>query len=81
MAKDKLPICPRCESDTTSVLTTSPVKGVWEVYHCGTCLFAWRSIEPDYITDPKKYDQRFKLDPDEFDTMDVTPPVAELAKS
>ena len=63
-------ICPRCESEKTSVLTCSPVEGVWEVYNCKDCFFAWRSTEPGFITDPAKYDAAFKLNRAELDQAD-----------
>jgi vanillate/4-hydroxybenzoate decarboxylase subunit D len=71
-------ICPRCESDKTDVLIRSPVPGVWEVYHCEECLFAWRSTEPDFITDPAKYDPEFKLKRTELEQASVMPTVPPL---
>ena len=72
--------CPRCDSEKVSLLTKAPVDDAWEVYICGTCHFSWRSTEPDYITDPEKYDKRFKLNPDDFDKLDQIPPMPELKK-
>jgi vanillate/4-hydroxybenzoate decarboxylase subunit D len=43
--------CPRCRSRTIEVLTNSPVDGVWTVYSCTTCFYAWRSTEPEENTD------------------------------
>jgi hypothetical protein len=74
----KAPICPRCESDQTTVLTRSPVAGVWEVYHCEECFFAWRSTEPDFITDPAKYDPEFKLNRAQLDQTGIMPSVPPL---
>jgi hypothetical protein len=71
-------ICPRCESDKTGVLTRSPVAGVWEVYHCEECFFAWRSTEPDFITDPAKYNPEFKLNRTELEQVSVMPTVPPL---
>jgi vanillate/4-hydroxybenzoate decarboxylase subunit D len=76
----KAPICPRCESEKTGVLTRSPVEGVWEVYHCEDCFFAWRSTEPDFITDPKKYDPEFKLTRAELDQSAIMPTVPPLPR-
>jgi len=73
-------ICPRCLSDKTDVLTRSPVAGVWEVYHCKECFFAWRSTEPDFITDPAKYDSEFKLSRTELDQASVMPTVPPLIR-
>jgi hypothetical protein len=75
---NNIAICPRCESENTSVLTRSPVEGVWEVYHCADCFFAWRSTEPDFITNPAKYDPEFKLNRAELDQTDIMPNVPPL---
>ncbi|WP_370517977.1 non-oxidative hydroxyarylic acid decarboxylases subunit D [Saccharibacter sp. 17.LH.SD] len=40
---------PRCKSAKIGILTASPVNGVWEVYQCETCMFAWRRTEPDFL--------------------------------
>jgi transposase-like protein len=53
--------CPRCDSEKVSVLTKAPVDDAWEVYPCGTCHFTWRNTESENITNPEKYDKRFKL--------------------
>ncbi|MDN5858485.1 MAG: hypothetical protein L0H84_07665, partial [Pseudonocardia sp.] len=55
--------CPRCRSATVEVRATSPVAGVWTVYACTTCLYAWRSTEPAENTDPDHYPAPFRLDP------------------
>jgi hypothetical protein len=80
MTTEKLPMCPRCESDKTEVLTKSPDPGVWVIYRCPVCFFAWRSTEPDFITDPQKYDPSFKFKPEDMTTFQVTPTVPELIK-
>lgn len=72
--------CPRCDSTTVSVMATSPVGDVWEVYFCETCSFSWRSTEPDDITDPAKYDPRFKIDPATIASLDEMPPIPPLRK-
>jgi late competence protein required for DNA uptake (superfamily II DNA/RNA helicase) len=73
-------ICPRCESEHTAILTQSPVPGVWEVYHCEECLFAWRSTEPDFITDPARYNPEFKLTREQLDHAGIMPAVPPLLK-
>jgi len=80
MTVDKLPMCPRCETEKTEELTKSPDPGVWVIYRCPTCFFAWRSTEPDFITDPKKYDPNFKFKPEDMATFQVVPTVPELIK-
>jgi hypothetical protein len=53
-------------------------KPFWDVYMCKTCRYTFRSTEPDYMTDPKKYDPTFKLDPkklDDFPMMPAIPPL------
>jgi vanillate/4-hydroxybenzoate decarboxylase subunit D len=78
MTDAKLPMCPRCETDTTEVLTKSPDPGVWGPYRRPVCFFAWRSTEPDFITDPKKYDPNFKFKPEDMKNFQVTPTLPEL---
>ena len=73
-------ICPRCDSREAELLTKSPVGEVWEVYICRTCCFSWRSTESDDITDPEKYDIRFKINPDKIPYLDKIPPIPEIIK-
>ena len=73
-------ICPRCDSDAAELLVKAPVDDAWEVYLCGTCNFTWRSTESEDITDPGKYEQRFKIDPLSIPDLPVIPPVPKLAK-
>jgi len=69
-------VCPRCESKTVKVRFESPVKGVWTLYGCDTCLFTWRSSEPATITDPKLYPQRFKIKPEHLRDIPTMPAIA-----
>lgn len=73
-------ICPRCDSDTAALLVKAPVDNAWEVYKCNTCNFTWRSTEDEYITDPAKYDRRFKINPAKIPEMAVIPPIPKLVK-
>ncbi len=73
-------ICPRCDSNAADLLVKAPVENAWEVYICGTCNFTWRSTECEDITNPAKYDRRFKIDPISIRNMPVIPPVAKLVK-
>ncbi|KAA8757856.1 vanillic acid non-oxidative decarboxylation protein, partial [Priestia megaterium] len=41
---------------------------------------SWRNTEGPNITDPEKYDKRFKLNPAEFKELDQIPPISELKK-
>ncbi len=70
-------ICPRCESATVELQFASPVAGVWEIYRCTTCLYAWRTTEPETNTDPAKYPQRFKVKPEELSNYPVMPAIEE----
>ena len=54
--------CPRCRSSTVEVLTNSPVEGAWTVFTCTTCLYAWRSTEPEENRDPDQYPMPFRLE-------------------
>jgi len=38
---------------------------VWTLYRCKTCLYAWRSTEPEENTNPDKYPAAFWLSPDD----------------
>lgn len=77
---EKLPICPRCETDRTEVLTVSPVAGEWTVYRCPACFFAWRSTEPPSITDYRLYDPAFKFRPEDISSFPIVPNVPPLVK-
>ncbi|MCC7168347.1 MAG: hypothetical protein IT565_12335 [Rhodospirillales bacterium] len=68
-------ICPRCDSAKARRLATAPADGAWEIFGCPVCFFTWRSSEPGSITDPKRYDPRFKIDPRRIDTIPIVPPV------
>ena len=78
MSADRFSVCPRCDSKTTEVQFRSPVEGVWELYRCTTCLFAWRSTEPEQITDPELFDPTFKVDPADLDSFPVMPAIPPL---
>jgi vanillate/4-hydroxybenzoate decarboxylase subunit D len=73
-------ICPRCDSNTAGLLVKAPVDNAWEIYICSTCNFTWRSTESEDITDPAKYDVRFKINPKSIPTMHVLPPIPKLIK-
>jgi hypothetical protein len=45
------------------------------MYVCDTCIYSWRSTEPDQATDPATYPAAFKIDPAEIPTMAAIPPV------
>ena len=49
-------ICPRCESDQTSLLHTGLEnnKPLWRVFHCHHCAFTWRDSEPEESINPAK---------------------------
>ena len=74
------PMCPRCRSTTSGVLTSSPVPGVWTLYQCTTCLYVWRSTEPEENTNPDKYPPAFRLDPQALPTLPVMPGIPPLRK-
>ena len=69
-------LCPRCRATKIELRSTSPVPDVWSVYACTTCLYAWRSTEPD--TDPDKYPQAFRLKPADLPTLPVIPAIPPL---
>ncbi|MGB9662930.1 MAG: non-oxidative hydroxyarylic acid decarboxylases subunit D [Moorellaceae bacterium] len=74
-------ICPRCDSDTAEKMVSSPVGNVWEVYVCRKCWFSWRSTEDTSITDPAKYNKKFKLTDEMIQNMMVIPPIPPLKET
>jgi vanillate/4-hydroxybenzoate decarboxylase subunit D len=68
--------CPRCESKA-ELVAKSPVEGAWEVYLCPVCIFTWRSIEPESITNPEKYNKAFKVNPADIPNAAHVPPIHE----
>ena len=70
--------CPRCRESAIQVLSTSPVRGVWTVFGCKTCLYAWRSTEPEENRDPEKYPAAFRLDPAALPDLPVAPSIPSL---
>lgn len=71
-------ICPRCDSEKVDLLTKSPVGDFWEVYICDACTFSWRNTESERVTDPEKYDARFKMTQQEIDDLGIIPPIPKL---
>ena len=70
--------CPRCRSATVELLCDSPVVGVWTLYRCKTCLYAWRSTEPEENTNPDKYPAAFWLSPDDVANFPIVPSIPPL---
>ncbi|WP_235699823.1 non-oxidative hydroxyarylic acid decarboxylases subunit D [Clostridium hydrogenum] len=74
-------ICPRCDSEKVELLTKAPKDDAWEVYICKDCNFSWRSTEDEDITNPEKYDKRFKINRNDISSIPVMPPIPELVKN
>ena len=68
-------ICPRCRSATIVVQARSPVAGVWTVFGCTTCRYAWRSTEPEEFRSPDKYPAKFRLKPEDLPHLPVIPTI------
>ena len=64
--------CPRCDSETIKIISTSPIPGVWEYYGCTTCSYSWRSTEHPVVHD------RFKVKPEDIDKLPILPPIPPL---
>ena len=77
---DKPLICPRSDTDGVKVIFKSPVEGEWVIYQ-GRCGYMWRSTEPDYITDPDKFDPKFKVKLEDMDKFPMMPAIPPLRKS
>ena len=75
MESGRPPVCPRCRSTTIEVRSNSPVAGVWTVFGCATCLYTWRSTEPEENTDPDKYPAVFRLKPEDLANLPVAPSI------
>jgi hypothetical protein len=75
------PVCPRCRSAETVILSRSPDKDVWIVHGCKVCLYAWRNTEPEENTNPDRYPEAFRLDPSEVNNFIVVPTIPPLRKS
>lgn len=71
-------LCPRCRATKIELRAASPVPGVWNMFACATCLYAWRSTEPDENTDPDKYPVPFRLNPQVLPTLPVIPAIPPL---
>ncbi|MBV9251914.1 MAG: hypothetical protein JO227_22075 [Acetobacteraceae bacterium] len=67
--------CPRCRAPAIQVLSTSPVPGVWVIFGCKTCLYCWRSTEPEENRDPEKYPAAFRLTAAALSNLPIAPQV------
>ncbi|WP_267887149.1 non-oxidative hydroxyarylic acid decarboxylases subunit D [Mycobacteroides immunogenum] len=72
--------CPRCQEGAATIIATSPITGVWEVYACEVCLFSWRSTEPKRRTDLALYPEAFQLIQDDITTAPDVPAVPPLRR-
>jgi len=67
--------CPRCRSGTIAMIGKSSVAGVWTIFGCSICFYAWRSTEPEENVDPEKYPIAFRLRLQDLANLKVVPPV------
>lgn len=74
-------ICPRCRSTAIEARSTSPVSGVWTVFGCATCLYAWRSTEPEENKNPEHYPKVFRLKPEALADLPIVPLVPPLRRT
>jgi hypothetical protein len=72
------PICPRCRSTDTAVISRSPIEDVWTVHGCQVCLYAWRDTEPEENRNPDLYPEPFRLEPEDIGNFLVVPTVPPL---
>jgi vanillate/4-hydroxybenzoate decarboxylase subunit D len=75
MTNPSVIICPRCRSNATAIRAKSPIAGVWTVFGCDTCFYAWRSTEPEENRDPEKYRQVFRLNPADLANLPIVPTI------
>jgi hypothetical protein len=71
-------VCPRCRTAGAATLAQSPVAGVWTVYGCNVCFYTWRSTEPQENTDPDKYPEAFRLNPEDLKNLPIVPIIPPL---
>ena len=74
------PVCPRCRSNATAMRAQSPAAGVWIIFGCDTCFYAWRSTEPPANTDPQHYPQAFRLNPNDLAKLPEVPTIPPLGQ-
>ena len=48
------------------------------MFACATCLYAWRSTEPEENTNPDKYPAAFRLKPEQLADLAVIPTIPPL---
>ena len=68
--------CPRCLMDSASVISKSPVPGVWEMYNCSVCGYSWRSTDVLQNRSPEHFPEEFRWDSSQFDKLASYPPVS-----
>jgi len=68
-------MCPRCRSTTIDIRATSPVAGAWILFACSTCLYVWRSTEPEENRDPDRYPEAFRLLPQQLADLPILPAI------
>ncbi len=73
-------VCPRCGHTHISVLQESPVPGVWTLYQCDTCLYSWRSSEPERRSSREHYPERFRMNEEQMTHSAPIPEVPPLKK-
>ena len=65
-------LCPRCGSEKTRRMVSSPVGNEWEVFVCDKCCFSWRSTEEIHVL------PSFRLDDEKIANMATVPPIPPL---
>lgn len=53
--------CPRCRSESITVLARSAVPDMWDVLACRRCTYTWRTSEPAAQTSAAAYPAQFAL--------------------
>lgn len=70
-------MCPRCAAEGLRRLATG-VDAAWEVWQCQTCLYTWRTTEPDRRTKREAYPEAFKMTQADIDNAPEVPTVPPL---
>lgn len=67
--------CPRCRSDSITVLARSAVADLWDVLACRRCTYTWRTSEPATQTSAAAYPAKFALSEAGIANAPEVPPV------
>lgn len=68
-------VCPRCAGQSVTLLASSAVPGMWDVFACCRCTYTWRTSEPATRTSAAAYPAMFALSEADIANAPDVPPV------